>query len=60
VEDGIKGEISKSVYKLFTSFTYTIYRVRLQTECFPKRWKKGKIISVIKPSKEKVRDESKY
>jgi len=54
-EDGITGEIYKRVYKLFHSFTYTIHSVCLPAGCFPKRWKKAKIISVIKPGKEKYR-----
>ena len=59
-EDGITGEIYKRVYKLFPSFTYTIYSVCLLVGCFPKRWKKAKIIPVVKPGKEKVQDASKY
>jgi len=55
-EEGIRGEIYKRVYKLFPSFTYTIYSVCLQAGCFPKRWKKAKIIPVVKPGKEKVQD----
>ena len=59
-EDGITGEIYKRVYQLFPSFTYTIYSVCLQAGCFPKRWKKAKIIPVVKPGKGKVQDASKY
>jgi len=34
--------------------------VCLQAGCFPKRWKKAKIIPVVKPGKGKVQDASKY
>jgi len=54
-EDGITGEIYKRVYKLLPSFTYTIYTVCLQAGCFPKRWKRAKIIPIVKPGKEKYR-----
>ena len=53
------GEIYKRVYKLFPLFMYTIYSVCLQAGCFPKRWKKAKIIPVVKQGKEKVQDASK-
>jgi len=58
-EDGIMGEIYKRVYKLLPSFTYTIYIVCLLAGCFPKRWKRAKIIPIVKPGKEKVQDASK-
>ena len=48
------GEIYEIFYKLFPLFTYTMYSVCLQTGCFPIRWKKAKIIQVVKPGKENV------
>jgi len=58
--NGITGEIYKRVYKLLPSFTYTIYSVCLQAGCFPKRWKRAKIIPIVKPGKEQVQGASKY
>ena len=59
-EDGIMEEIYKRVFKLLPRFTYTIYSIRLQAGYFPKRWKRAKIIPIVKPGKEKVQNTFKY
>ena len=51
-EDGITGEIYHRFYKQFPSFNYTIYNGFLRKCCFPKKWKKVKIIPITKPGKE--------
>jgi hypothetical protein len=39
---------------------YTLYGKCLQKGCFSRKWKKAKIIPVIKPGREKVEDASKF
>jgi hypothetical protein len=59
-EDGITGAIYQRVYRLFQSLMYTLYGECLRKGCFPRKWKKAKIIPVITPGKEKVQDASKF
>ena len=51
---------TKKVHKLLHWFTYTIYTVCLPAGCYPRRWQRAKIISIVKPSKDKVQVASKY
>jgi hypothetical protein len=53
LKDGITGVIYQTVYKLFFTLTYSLYRECLRTGCLPKRWKKAKIIPITKPGKRK-------
>ena len=59
-EDGITGDIYQRVYKQFLNFIYTIYNECLKKGCFQKKWKKVKIIPIMKPGKENSTDVSKY
>jgi hypothetical protein len=59
-EDGITGEIYQRVYKQFPSFIYTQYNECLRKSCFPKKWKKVKIIPITKPGEETSTGVSKF
>jgi len=59
-EDGITAEIYQSVFKLFPISIYTIYNECLRKGCFPKKWKKVKIIPIAKPGKENSTEVSKF
>jgi len=59
-EDGITGVIYQRVYKLFLTLTYNLYSECVRKGCFPKGWKKAKIIPITKPGKENVKDALKF
>jgi hypothetical protein len=46
--------------KLFLIFIYTLYNECLRKGCFPKKWKKVKIIPTTKPGKENSTEVSKF
>ena len=59
-EDGITGEIYKSAMEILPRYITAIYNGCLRRGTFPKRWKRGKIIPITKPGKEKSEDVSKF
>jgi hypothetical protein len=59
-EDGITAEIYQRVFKFFPIFIYTLYNECLRKGCFPKKWKKVKIIPITKPGKENSTEVSKF
>ena len=60
-EDGITGEIYKSAMEILPRYITAIYNGCLRRGNFPKRWwKRGKIIPITKPGKEKSEDVSKF
>jgi len=59
-EDGITSDIFKRAYKQLPKLINTIYSKCLRQGCFPKRWKRVKVIPITKPGKEDTRDPSKY
>ena len=58
--DGITGEIFKGAFKLFPNYVTAIYNGCLRQGTFPTRWKRAKVIPVIKPGKENSDDVSKF
>ena len=54
-EDGVTAEIYQRVFKLFPIFIYTIYNECLRKGCFPKKWKKVKIIPITNQEKKTQR-----
>jgi len=58
--DGFTGGIYQRMIQLFPRTTTTIYNQCLKRGCFPKKWKKAKVILITKPMKEKSQDPSKY
>jgi hypothetical protein len=40
------GDIYQRVYKQFPTFIYTLYKECSRKCCFPKKWKKVKIIPI--------------
>jgi hypothetical protein len=59
-EDGITSNILQRAYKQFPKLINTIYNRCLRQGCFPKRWKRVKVIPITKPGKEESMDPSKY
>jgi hypothetical protein len=58
--DGITGEIFKGAFRLFPNYITAIYNGRLRQGTFPTRWKRAKVIPVIKPGKENSDNVSKF
>ena len=48
-EDGITSEILQRVYDLLPKSTTAIYNGCLRTACFPKIWKRAKLIPIVTP-----------
>jgi hypothetical protein len=59
-EDGITGDIYQRVYTQVPTTICTIYNECLRKGCFPKKWKKVKIIPITKQGKEKSTEVSKF
>jgi hypothetical protein len=59
-EDRITSEILQRAYKQFPNLINTLYNQCLRQGCFPKRWKRAKVIPITKPGKEDTTDPSKY
>jgi len=51
-EDGITGEIYKSVFEIFPIYITAIYNGCLKRGIFPLRWKRARLIRITKPGKE--------
>jgi len=59
-EDGITGVIYNHAFKRVPTFITTIYNGCLKQGIFPTKWKKAKMIPIIKPEKENSYEVSKY
>ena len=59
-EDGITGVIYNHAFKMVLTFITAIYNGCLKQGIFPTKWKKAKLIPIIKPGKENSYDVSKY
>jgi len=59
-EDGITIPILKQAFQKFPLLITAIYNGCLRTGCFPKVWKKAKIIPITKPGKTHSLETSKY
>jgi len=59
-EDGIIGDIFQRAYKQFPKLINTLHNECLRQGCFPKRWKRVKVIPITKLGKEDATDPSKY
>jgi hypothetical protein len=51
-EDGITGEIFKQIFEPLPKYITTMYNGCLRKGVFPKRWKRAKLIPIVKPGKE--------
>jgi hypothetical protein len=58
-EDGIPNEVWKCIGAILPRYLTAIYNGCLR-EVFPKRWKKARIIPIVKPGKEGSDEVSKY
>jgi hypothetical protein len=59
-EDGITGGIYKQTFNTFPKFITAMYNGCLRYGVFPKRWRRAKLIPIIKPGKENSDEASKY
>jgi len=58
--DGITSDILQCAFNLLPKSTTAMYNGCLRTACFPRIWKRAKIIPIVKPGKETSDDISKY
>ena len=58
--DGITGDIPQRAFNLLPKCTAAMYSGCLRTACFPRIWKRAKLIPIVKPGKETSDDISKY
>ena len=59
-EDGIPNEVWKGVAAILLKYLTAIYNGCLKEGVFPKRWKKSKIIPIVKPGKEGSEEVNKF
>jgi hypothetical protein len=59
-EEGITSDILLRYFNLLPRSTTALYNGCLRTACFPRIWKRAKIIPIVKPGKETSDDISKY
>jgi hypothetical protein len=50
-EDGITNEVWKCIGSIFPRYLTAIYNICLRKGIFPKRWKKARLIPIVKPGK---------
>ena len=55
-QDGIISEILQRAYKQLQTFIHTLHNLGLRQRCFPKLWKRVKVIPTMKPGKEDTTD----
>ena len=59
-EVGFTGDIYNHTFKILPKFITAMYNGCLRDGVFPKRWKRAKLIPIIKPGKEDSYEVSKY
>jgi len=59
-EEGITGEVYKSVFEIFSRYITAKYNGCLRRGAFPKRWKTAKLIPTVKLGKENSDEVSKF
>ena len=59
-EDGITGEIFNQAFETFPKYITAIYNGCLRRGVFPKRWKRAKLVPIVKPGKEDSEEVTKY
>jgi len=59
-EDGITSKILMWTFEIFPELMTAVYNGCLRKGCFPKRWKRARIIPLTKPGKENCNDASRY
>jgi len=59
-EDGITGEIFKQAFETFPKYITAVYNGCLRKGVSPKRWKRGKLIPIVKPGKEGNEEVTKF
>ena len=59
-DDGITGEIFKEAFQTFPKYLKAAYNGCLRKGDFPKRWKRAKLITIVKPGKEDSEEVTKF
>jgi hypothetical protein len=59
-ENGITGELFKQIFETFPNCITTMYNECLRKGTFPNRWKRAKLIPIVKPNKEGSDQVTKY
>ena len=59
-EDSITGEMFKQTFEIFPKYITAMYNGCLRKGVFPKRWKRAKLIPVVKPGKEDSEEVTKF
>jgi len=59
-EDGIAGEIFKQAFETFPKYITAMYNWCLRKGVFPKRWKRAKLMPIVKPGKEVSEEVTKF
>jgi len=59
-EDGITYEILKQAFETFPKYITATYNGCLRNGVFPKRWKRAKLIPIVKPGKEHSEELTKF
>jgi hypothetical protein len=59
-EDGITGNIFKEAFETFPKYITAIYNGCLQKGVFLNRWKRAKLIPIVKPGKEDSQKVTKF
>jgi hypothetical protein len=54
--DGITSDILQRAFNLLPKSNTAMYNGCLRTTCFPRMWKRAKIIPIVKPGKETTDD----
>ena len=59
-EDGITAEIYKSTFEILPNYITALYNRCLRRGIFPTRWKRARVIPIIKPGKDTSDEVSKF
>ena len=59
-EDGITDESFKQTFETFKKYIIAMYNGCLRKGIFPKRWKRAKLIPIVKPGKEDSEEVTKF
>jgi ribonuclease HI len=59
-DDAITAEIYKHTYEMLPNYITALYNGCLRLGVFPTRWKRAKVIPIVKPGRENCEEVSKY
>lgn len=59
-ENGVTGKLLRRVHSIFPNYLTALYNSCLKNACFPRLWKRAKILPIVKPGKENSMEVSKF